>query len=132
MSGRIVIVGLGPGDPAQLSVEAAEAIARIPRQFIRTTRHPSAGAVPGATSFDDLYERAGTLEDVYQGIVGALVEAAAGSDDVLYAVPGSPLVAERSVELLRGDPRAAVDVIPGLSFLDLAWVRLGVDPLAAG
>ena len=51
---------------------------------------------------------------------------------MLYAVPGSPTVAERTVELLRDDPRVEVEVHAGLSFLDLAWARLGVDPLAAG
>ena len=52
--------------------------------------------------------------------------------EVLYAVPGSPLVAERTVELLRADGRVEVEVVPGLSFLDLAWARLAIDPLAAG
>jgi tetrapyrrole methylase family protein/MazG family protein len=47
-------------------------------------------------------------------------------------VPGSPRVAERSVELLVADGRVDVDVVPALSFLDLAWVRLGVDPLRDG
>ena len=51
---------------------------------------------------------------------------------VVYAVPGSPLVAERSVELLRADGRVEVEIRPALSFLDLAWARLGIDPLAAG
>jgi tetrapyrrole methylase family protein / MazG family protein len=41
-------------------------------------------------------------------------------------------VAERTVELLRRDPRVSVTIIPSLSFLDLAWDRLSVDPLADG
>ena len=51
---------------------------------------------------------------------------------MLYAVPGSPAVAERSVELLVADERVATEVHPALSFADLAWARLGVDPLAEG
>ena len=47
-------------------------------------------------------------------------------------MPGSPLVAERTVELLRGDPRVDLTIVPALSFLDLAWERLGLDPLGAG
>src|SRR5213079_217596 len=46
--------------------------------------------------------------------------------------PGSPLVGERSVELLMTDGRVDVELVAGLSFLDLAWARLRVDPLAAG
>ena len=52
--------------------------------------------------------------------------------EVLYAVPGSPVVAEHTVELLVADRRVAVELVPALSFLDLAWVRLGVDPVERG
>ena len=53
-------------------------------------------------------------------------------ESVVYGVPGSPLVAERTVDLLRADGRVAVTALPALSFLDLAWVALGIDPLAEG
>ncbi len=79
-----------------------------------------------------MYDAGSSLEAVYAQIVEALVAAAATSGEVLYAVPGSPSVAERTVELLRDDDRVEVEVLPALSFLDLVWARLGVDPLAAG
>ena len=70
---------------------------------------------------------------MYRAIADRLVfEAQVGDGDVLYAVPGSPLVAERTVELLRSMPAAGLEVLGGLSFADLVWDRLGVDPLAAG
>ncbi|HEX5365782.1 MAG TPA: MazG family protein, partial [Acidimicrobiales bacterium] len=108
------------------------AVAGVEHRFLRTTRHPAATVVPGATSFDDLYERAGRIEDVYSGIVDAVAAAAVAHGEVLYAVPGSPVVAERTVELLAADGRVVVDLVPALSFVDLAWVRLGLDPLEAG
>src|SRR5207253_7964499 len=110
------------------------AMERVPVRFVRTVRHPSASVVAGATSFDDVYEAASSLDEVYATIVERLVSAASSSPsgEVLYAVPGSPAVAERTVELLLADSRADVEVVPALSFLDLAWVRLGVDPFAAG
>lgn len=86
--------------------------------------------MPAAT-FDDLYERAATMEEVYSGIVERLV-AEARSGDVLYAVPGSPLVAEQSVAMLRARGGVEVEVVPSVSFVDLAWERLRVDPLEAG
>ena len=132
MTPTVVVVGLGPAGPELLTEAARAALARVAVRFLRTTRHPAASAVADATSFDRLYDRADTLEEVYAGIVDALAEAALDAGQVLYAVPGSPLVAERTVDLLRADDRVAVDVVPGLSFLDLAWDRLGVDPLAAG
>jgi tetrapyrrole methylase family protein/MazG family protein len=127
-----VVVGLGPGDIGLISGAAVDAIAAIPARYVRTVRHPSALAVQPATSFDDVYERAETLDDVYQIVVEDLVASAGAHGEVLYAVPGSPGVAERTVELLRRDPRVDVTVIPAMSFLDLAWDRLAVDPVAAG
>jgi tetrapyrrole methylase family protein / MazG family protein len=41
-------------------------------------------------------------------------------------------VAERTVELLRADSRVDIELVPALSYLDLAWTALGIDPLAAG
>jgi tetrapyrrole methylase family protein/MazG family protein len=132
MNGRVVVVGLGPGDPRLVSVAASEAIAAIGSRFVRTTRHPSAGLAEPAISFDALYEQASSMDEVYAGIVEQLVAAASSGGEVLYAVPGSPLVAERTVQMLRADRRIEVDVVPSLSFLDLAWARIGVDPVAAG
>jgi uncharacterized protein YabN with tetrapyrrole methylase and pyrophosphatase domain len=123
--GLVVVLGLGPAGPDLLTSAASQAIARIPRRFVRTARHPSSVAVPDAVSFDSVYESASNLEAVYAGIVDALAEAAAEEGEVLYAVPGSPLVAERTVELLLADERVDVSVVAGLSFLDLvsAWTR---------
>ena len=130
--GRVVVVGLGPAGADLLTAGTIDAIRRVPQRYLRTTRHAAAHAVDDASSFDDLYENAASFDEVYRGIVEALVEAARCHGEVLYAVPGSPRVAERSVELLCADGRVDVDVLPSLSFLDLAWVRLGIDPLAAG
>lgn len=101
-------------------------------RFVRTTRHPSAHLVEPATAMDGFYDAADRQADVYPAMVDALVAAAEAHGEVLYAVPGSPLVAERSVTLLLADDRVRVEVLPALSFIDLAWVRLGIDPLAEG
>ncbi len=132
MPATVVVVGLGPAGPELLTTATVQALASVPNRYLRTTRHPAAVAVAGAASFDAIYDAAATLDEVYAGIVDALVEAAAEHGSVLYAVPGSPLVAERTVELLRADDRVAVRLVPALSFVDLAWAALGVDPLAEG
>jgi tetrapyrrole methylase family protein / MazG family protein len=130
---RVVVCGIGPAGVDLVTGAAREAIARIPHRYLRTTRHPSAPVVGEAHSFDHLYEAADDIEHVYAAIVEALVDAARTHGEVLYAVPGSPAVAERTVSLLlSADERVDVEVVPALSFLDLAWVRLGVDPLAEG
>ena len=60
--------------------------------------------VEPATTFDDVYESADTFADVYTEITERLVAAATTHGAVLYAVPGSPLVLERTVRALRADP----------------------------
>jgi tetrapyrrole methylase family protein/MazG family protein len=128
----VLAAGLGPAGPELFTAATTAALERVPRRWLRTARHPSAGAVAGAGTFDHHYETASSLDEVYAGIVDALVEDADARGEVLYLVPGSPLVAERTVELLVADGRVEVELVPALSFLDLAWGRLGVDPLAAG
>ncbi len=126
---RITVVGLGPAGPELLTTATVSAIASHRHRYLRTSRHPSASAVEGAASFDNAYEQAPSFDDVYGDIVERLVAAAIEHGQVLYAVPGSPAVAERTVEMLRLDDRIDLDVLPALSFVDLTWVRLGVDPL---
>ena len=75
--GEVTVVGLGPGRPGLMTSEALAAIAATPVRWLRTSRHPSAGAVPGARSFDYLYESAASMEEVYAGIVDALAASAA-------------------------------------------------------
>ena len=128
----ITIVGLGPGGTDHVTAETLAEIERHEHRYVRTTRHPSAHLVGDATSFDDVYEAADRFEDVYTEIVDRLVAAAAEHGDILYAVPGSPLVLERTVRALLADERAECLVRPAMSFLDVAWARLGVDPVEAG
>jgi tetrapyrrole methylase family protein/MazG family protein len=130
--GRVVVVGLGPGDPTLVNEATRRAIASVARRFVRTTRHPSASIVAPAESFDRAYEHGRDLEAVYREIAERIVDAARADDTVLYAVPGSPVVAERAVELLAADERVTVDIVPAMSFLDLAWARLRIDPIACG
>ncbi|MDQ1446470.1 MAG: tetrapyrrole methylase family protein / MazG family protein [Acidimicrobiaceae bacterium] len=131
MTPRVVVGGLGPAGPDLLTQAVHDAIDAAPAVFLRTARHPAAAGVQ-AVSFDSLYEGAASIDEVYAAIVEALVEAAAEHGHVLYLVPGSPAVAERTVALLRVDERVTIEVLPGMSFLDLAWDRLGVDPVAEG
>jgi tetrapyrrole methylase family protein / MazG family protein len=132
VTGRVVVCGLGPGGAGHLTEETRAAIDRAAVRFVRTERHPTTSAVGPARSFDRHYEQHDTFDAVYRAIADDLAAAADEAGEVLYAVPGSPLVLERSVAYLRHDPRVEVEVLPALSFLDLAWARLGLDPVEAG
>ncbi len=128
---RIDIIGLGPAGPDLLTAGTLALIDAIPVRRLRTSRHPAAAAVD-APSFDHHYETHDTFDAVYGAIVDDVVALAVAEGHVLYAVPGSPAVAEHTVELLL--QRSDIDVVthPALSFVDLAWVALGVDPIADG
>jgi tetrapyrrole methylase family protein/MazG family protein len=82
-------------------------------------------------SCDKFYEEGRSFEEVYEKIVAYVLEEAAERDTV-FAVPGSPLVAERTVLLLRAACEARqlpLTILPAISFLDLAYVRLNLDPV---
>lgn len=130
----VVVVGLGPAGAELLSAAALAAIEAHPPalRWARTDRHPAVAALGEHRSFDAVYQRAERIEDVYAEIVDHLAGLAAEHGSVCYCVPGSPLVAEHTVELLRLRPELTVELTPSLSFLDVAWARLGVDPFAAG
>ena len=132
MPGRVVVVGLGPAGADHLLPVARAAIDASTVRFVRTRRHPAVVELEAEgvmfESFDAVYDAAPDLERAYTEIARALVAAAAEHGDVLYAVPGSPAVAERAVTLLR-DSEVELALVPGLSFAELAWTRLGVDPM---
>lgn len=131
---RIDVVGLGPAGLDLVSPLVLRLISEVEHRFVRTRQHPAAVLLDADPSFDGLYERLDTFAEVYRQIADELIAAARQHGRVLYAVPGSPLVLERTVELLRtlDDPTLQVVCHPSISFLDSAWAALGVDPVEAG
>lgn len=109
---KITVVGLGPGSAGQLSVETMELLKNGECVILRTAVHPSVSRLTeenvNFTACDNFYEEGASFEDVYGNIVNFVLEKAQ-TQDVVYAVPGSPLVAERTVVLLR--ERAAAEKI---------------------
>ncbi len=139
MAPRVVVVGLGPAGVDYLLPAARAALERIEARYARTVRHPAVDELASTgielVTFDQRYDRADDLAEVYSGIADSLVRAAAEHGEVVYAVPGNPAVAEHTVVLLRdAAARGAItlEIVPGLSFAELAWARVGVDPLDGG
>jgi tetrapyrrole methylase family protein/MazG family protein len=128
----IVVVGLGPGNDALVTSGTLEVISNIDARYLRTSQHPSAHLVPGATSFDHLYDNADSFDEVYVSIAQALIDAAHEHGTVLYAVPGSPLILERTVAHLRQQSQVDIDIHPAVSFLDDTWRALNIDPVEHG
>ena len=135
MSG-VTIVGLGPGDWDQTPAASREVIASGLPVIVRTLRHPAAATLAADSEVlpcDDLYESAPTIDAVYEAISDRVLANAEGG--VVYAVPGGPLVGERSVAVIQERARAAgidVTVLVGGSFLEPTLAAAGVDPLERG
>jgi tetrapyrrole methylase family protein/MazG family protein len=130
----VTVCGLGPGavdlvtNQTRTALEAADPAA----SFVRTRRHPSATLAAHARAFDDVYDTSEDLDSVYRTIADTVAAAAVDRGAALYAVPGSPLVLERAVRYLRARDDIEVQLLPAISFLDVAWAALGVDPVEAG
>lgn len=132
--GRIVILGLGPGDPEHLTREAWDWLKQIDHLYIRTLQHPTVASLPEEIeieSFDHIYEQNERFEDVYEIIIETILKRASEGNDVTYAVPGHPFVAEATCpEIVKRahETGIPVRVIDGLSFLEPTFRALGVDP----
>ncbi len=137
---KIIIVGLGPGNPGHLTVAALDVIRQAGVLYLRTAKHPTVAFLPAGPrheAFDWVYDRCATFSEVYATIVSRLLDLAQNGElePVVYAVPGHPLVGEASVlRLLDRAAEAGVptEVVDGLSFLEPCFSALRLDPLAAG
>lgn len=132
--GSLTIVGLGPGAAGYLSLETLQLL-RERQVILRTGVHPTVAELERQGIFyetcDRFYEEGVTFDEVYEKITERVI-AAARTADVAFAVPGSPLVAEKTVILLRRKAEAEglpFSVKPAMSFLDLAYAALGIDPI---
>ncbi len=131
----IIAVGLGPGNLGQITREAWETLAQAPEVYLRTRVHPTVPHLPQGPhyhSFDDLYEAAEDFAQVYEAIVERLTALAEEGREVIYAVPGDPMVAEGTVTRLLAVCREkgiAVRIVNGVSFVEPTLAALGVDAL---
>ncbi len=134
----ITIVGLGPGDPGMITRATERALASATALFLRTARHPGVQELLDGRpyeSFDALYDTLDSFDAVYEAICARLIEAEQRLGNVVYAVPGDPLVAEATVRRLLQAARGGgpdVRTVAGVSFLEPVCHAIGLDPLEAG
>lgn len=137
MTAKITVAGLGSGGEDQLTLGILKALERTSARYARTAEHPAIRdlARRGITfeTFDEIYRTQESFDEVYESIADSLLRAAKERQaEIIYAVPGHPMVAERTVQLLRQRApreRVELELMGGESFLDQAFVRLGFDPI---
>src|SRR5699024_9913994 len=114
-------IGLGAGDVDQLPLGVYKKLTTSDRPvFVRTMDHPVIESLQAEgfsfTSFDHVYEASDQFETVYRTIVQQLLEEPGSS--IIYAVPGHPMLAEKTVQLLLEQEDVPVKVVGGQSYLD--------------
>jgi tetrapyrrole methylase family protein / MazG family protein len=130
----ITLLGLGPGDPAQLTREAWEILSSADEVYLRTRQHPTVLGLPQGVeilSFDHFYENGETFEEVYAAIVEKVLELGQRPQGVVYAVPGDPFVAEATGPEIARRARTLglpLKIVSGISFLEPVFAALGLDP----
>ena len=132
---KLTVAGLGPGDAGLITRETWARIETAEHILLRTRIHPTVEALDAAgisyETYDAFYEEADDFDELYEQIVADLFMRVQEMN-VLYLVPGSPFVAERTVQLLRerameeGLPH---EILPAMSFLEPLFAALGLDPV---
>lgn len=132
---KILVLGLGAGDIEQVPFGVYKKLMEQENLYLRTREHPVISELENQgisfTSFDTVYENNSEFSAVYDEICEELLSKAEASS-VVYAVPGHPLVAERTVQLLleRGKDRGIeIEIGGGQSFLDAIFQALKIDPI---
>ena len=131
--GKISIVGLGPGDYSLISQGALYALSSSSNVYLRTKKHPTVDQLKEKiqyTALDYFYEKEENFEEVYGQIAKFIVEKGK-TEDLVYAVPGHPRVAEKTVGIIESlckENKVELEIIPSMSFVDAMYNYLGVDP----
>ncbi|MBP0727256.1 nucleoside triphosphate pyrophosphohydrolase [Bacillus sp. RG28] len=131
----ITVIGLGASDLEQMPIGIYRALLSSDNLFLRTKDHPVVSELEKEglqyTALDDIYEKHDAFEAVYEEIVQVICQEAE-KKPVMYAVPGHPLVAERTVQLLielEKQKEIELNIVGGQSFLDAMFASLKIDPI---
>jgi len=132
------IVGLGPGSAGLLTIETIDLMMNCEKLILRTCQHPAVDKLVELgiefSTCDKFYEQFADFDSVYSAITEH-VGFESLNKSVVYAVPGSPMVAERTVIKLREFAKSEkIDfkIFSAVSFLDELYARLQIDPLENG
>lgn len=132
----IKIVGLGPGAKEALTVGTIIELENNKNIFLRTEKHPTVDYLEEKNikfgTYDNVYESMDSFDEVYLSIANDLIEKHKNLGDLVYAVPGHPLVAEKSVfNLINLCKKNNIEykVMPAVSFIDAMMEALMIDPI---
>jgi precorrin-2/cobalt-factor-2 C20-methyltransferase len=132
MSGRLSIVGLGPGDPDLMTLKASRVIgqARLVVFFAKAGRVGQARSIVEVPVEDPRY--LAEMGAFYEACAERLFTRLISGDDVALLCEGDPFFYGSAMYLYdRLKDRVAVEVIPGVTGMSGCWTRAGV-PMTHG
>ena len=133
----IQLVGLGPGRPEQLTLEAREALDRAQRIFLSSTSHPLARQLaqdPRCTPLDYAFDEAENVDAANRRITRMVIEEG-GHSAVVYATPGDPSIGNSVCRLILQAAAAAslpCRIVHGVSLVEPVCAAVALDPLTEG
>ncbi|MFA1822380.1 nucleoside triphosphate pyrophosphohydrolase [Virgibacillus oceani] len=130
---KIEIIGLGAGDIDQLPLGLYKKLTQHQGViYTRTIDHPVIKSLQEESvafeTFDSFYETEAEFDHVYERITSSLLEAAK-KESIIYTVPGHPMLAEKTVQLLLEQKEIEVEIVGGQSYLDDLFSALKIDPI---
>ncbi|NMM62163.1 nucleoside triphosphate pyrophosphohydrolase [Clostridium sp. P21] len=132
----IKIVGLGPGAKEAITIGTLDVLKNSDKIYLRTEKHPTVEFLKKNSikfeTYDHKYEQGQNFEQVYKSIADDLISKEQEYGDIVYAVPGHPLVAEKSVNLLIElckEKGIETEIFTAVSFIDVLMESLKIDPI---
>jgi tetrapyrrole methylase family protein/MazG family protein len=131
-----------------MTSDTYDKIINASKRIFRTGRHPAAQELEAQglrfETCDDCYQTGSDFESVYEAVVSRVLQAARGlreAETLVYAVPGHPRMAERTVAMLleraaeepvQTEEPVQIEISAAMSFLDPAITLLNLDPMDGG
>lgn len=130
----IKIVGLGTGKVDSLTLKTYREIKNNKNLYVRTKEFSTIAELEKEgiffESYDEKYNTSDLFKSLYEFIADDIIKNHELKGDLVYAVPGHPLVAEKSVtNLIERCKVKGIDyeIYPATSFIDLIMENLEID-----
>ena len=123
---------LGLGAREAVTIGAYEEMKSADKIFLRTGIHPTVEYLREwgikFETYDEKYESLDSFDDIYENIALDLIKKHDEFKNIVYAVPGHPQVAEKTVSLLLklcDEKKVEYRILPAVSFIDALIGRAG-------
>jgi len=129
MTGKVYLVGAGPGAPDLLTVRAAEILSRADVVLHDALVHPETLALARKAQVYAVGKRSGRHSTAQKFISKRLIDSARRFDTVVRLKGGDPLLFGRAHEEIQALRRAGIEfeIVPGVTAASAAGAELGVS-----